>query len=88
MRFQGYRSLFWFGFQEIPYEGEEVVLVSVAVADPLGHLDLVVEPLQPAGGDVVWECQALFPRGIRLLLCLRIVPDVSAGTNRHQVKNI
>ena len=53
MRFQGYRSLFWFGFQEIPYEGEEVVLVSVAVADPLGHLDLVVEPLQPAGGDVV-----------------------------------
>ena len=46
--------------REIPYEGEEVVLVSVAVADPLGDLYLVVEPLQPARGDAV-PSPPLFP---------------------------
>lgn len=31
----------------MPYEGEEAVLV--AIVDPLGDLDLVVEPFQSTG---------------------------------------
>ena len=46
-------SRFLRGLSSDRSEGEEVVLIPLAVADSLGNLDLVVEAFRPAGADVV-----------------------------------